>query len=366
MNYRRKMIPNAGEWNGMISHLPQVHLLQSGEWGEFKNRYGWQPIRIAWTDPSGSTIAAAQVLKRQSAPGLSVLYCPRGPLLNWQNTPLLEYILSDLKQVTQTEGSIFLKLEPGNSISSGKPDEGGESSLRSHPILQTLQRLGYKRAIDEVQFRNTMILDLTKSEDRLLSDMKQKTRYNIRLAEKRGVRVVLGSHEDFKTLFRMYAETAIRDNFTIRKEDYYLDVWGSFHHAGLAQPILAFVEGQLVAGLIVFRFGTTAWYLYGMSRDVHRKDMPNYLLQWEAIRWAKAVGCDTYDFWGAPDSLEESDPLWGVYRFKSGFGPTLIQTPGAWDAVAKPVRYRIYHQILPRLLAIMRRRGRQATQQALE
>lgn len=366
MDFRRQMITDADKWNGMILQLPQAHLLQSSEWGEFKSRYGWQPIRIAWIDPSGSTVAAAQVLKRQSAPGLSLLYCPRGPLLDWQNTPLLEYILSDLKQVTQTEGSIFLKLEPGISISSGNSDEEDENPLHSHPILETLQRLGYRRTMDEVQFRNTMILDLTKSEDKLLSEMKQKTRYNIRLAGKRGVQVVLGNHEDFKALFRMYAETAIRDNFTIRNEDYYLDVWGSFHHAGLAQPILAFVEGQLVAGLIVFRFGSTAWYLYGMSRDVHRKDMPNYLLQWEAIRWAKAVGCETYDFWGAPDSLDEGDPLWGVYRFKSGFGSTLVQTPGAWDSIASPFRYWAYQRVLPRILSFMRRRGRVTTQQALE
>jgi lipid II:glycine glycyltransferase (peptidoglycan interpeptide bridge formation enzyme) len=102
-----------------------------------------------------------------------------------------------------------------------------------------------------------------------------------------------------------------------------------------------------------------------MSRELHREKMPNHLLQWEAIRWARAQGCHTYDFWGAPDSFQPGDPLWGVWRFKEGFGGTVIRTLGAWDYPASPGAYAVYTRLLPRLLALMRLRGRRQTRATL-
>jgi lipid II:glycine glycyltransferase (peptidoglycan interpeptide bridge formation enzyme) len=125
------------------------------------------------------------------------------------------------------------------------------------------------------------------------------------------------------------------------------------------------VDGEAVAALIVFRFCGKAWYLYGMSRSLHREKMPNYLLQWEAMRRAKAAGCTVYDLWGAPEVFNESDPLWGVFRFKLGLGGVVHRTIGAWDLPIRPVLYRLYTHLLPRLLAIMRRRGQARTQQSI-
>ena len=167
-------------------------------------------------------------------------------------------------------------------------------------------------------------------------------------------------------LYRMYAETSIRDNFAIREGAYYHDVWNAFHHAGMAQPFIAAADGMPIAGLILFRFGDTAWYLYGMSRAEHRDKMPNHLLQWEAIKWAKATGSKAYDFWGAPDELDPSDPMWGVYRFKAGFGATFVKSIGAWDIVARPAVYRFYSTFVPKILAFLRVRGRKQTQRTLE
>jgi lipid II:glycine glycyltransferase (peptidoglycan interpeptide bridge formation enzyme) len=200
----------------------------------------------------------------------------------------------------------------------------------------------------------------------LLAGMKQKTRYNLRLAERRGVRVRTGGLSDLDLLYRLYAETAVRDGFVIRPPAYYREAWGRFIEAGLAQPLLAEVEGEPIGAVIVYRYGRTAWYLYGMSREAHRDKMPNHLLQWHAIQWAQAQGCTVYDFWGAPDEFVESDPLWGVWKFKEGFGGQVVRGLGAWDYAPNPALYRLYSTVLPRLLSLMRRRGRRRTQASLE
>jgi len=119
-----------------------------------------------------------------------------------------------------------------------------------------------------------------------------------------------------------------------------------------------------IGALVVFRFGQTAWYLYGMSREAHREKMPNHLLQWQAIRSALAQGCTRYDFWGAPDEFVESDPLWGVWKFKEGFGGQLVRQVGAWDYAPSRLAYRLYTRLLPRVLDLMRRRGRRQNLQA--
>jgi lipid II:glycine glycyltransferase (peptidoglycan interpeptide bridge formation enzyme) len=201
--------------------------------------------------------------------------------------------------------------------------------------------------------------------------MKQKTRYNIRLARRRGVVVRVGGEDDLDLLYQMYAQTSLRDGFAIRDKDYYATLWKAFFqrlHSNhgctanpYAEPLIAEVEGEPVAALVIFRFGGCAWYLHGMSLPVHRKKMPNYLLQWEAMRRAKSAGCKIYNLWGAPDDFSENDPMWGVYRFKSGFGGEVLRTIGAWDLPVRPLWYRIYTQFLPRLLDVLRRRGTKRT-----
>jgi lipid II:glycine glycyltransferase (peptidoglycan interpeptide bridge formation enzyme) len=180
----------------------------------------------------------------------------------------------------------------------------------------------------------------------------------------------------------MYAETSQRDGFLIRPLDYYRDAWGSFiphlpppplateptfidqysvlrqerGNISEAMPLIAEVEGQAVAALIVFRFADRAWYMYGMSRNVHRELMPNHLLQWQAMQWAKSRGCTVYDLWGAPDELNERDSMWGVYKFKEGLGGKFAEHVGAYDFVASRFWYWIYSVAMPKLLNVMRKR----------
>jgi peptidoglycan pentaglycine glycine transferase (the first glycine) len=338
--------PSDAEWNDSLATLPKAHVLQSWEWGDFKSQYGWQPTRRLWMDGEKAR-AATSILTRQAARGLaSVTYVPKGPALDYADEPLVARVLADLEGAARRARSLFVKIDPDIEINTA---EGAAAT-------SILRRRGWHPSSEEIQFRNTVCIDLTRSDDEMLAAMKPKCRYNIRLASRKGVVVRLGSHADLGLLYHMYSETAARDGFVIRPESYYEDAWGGFVQAGLAQPLIAEVEGEPVAMVIVYCFAQRAWYMYGASRTIHRDKMPNHLLQWAAMQWAKEQGCTIYDMWGAPNQMVESDPLWGVYRFKQGFGGELVEHIGAWDFPVSRLGYWVYTVMMPRVLAAMRRR----------
>jgi peptidoglycan pentaglycine glycine transferase (the first glycine) len=359
---------NRDSWNELISALPDAHILQTWEWGEVKSRYGWLPKRNVWREEDGRITAAASILTRSIAiKGVNIpmriMYVPRGPLmLDWTDPHLRRRVLADLRSLAKQFKAIFVKIEPEVEIGRGElvGETRGDDQV-TREIIVDLQEGGWISSQEQIQFRNTMAIDLNPSSDELLARMKQKTRYNIRLASRRGVIVRKGGYDDLDFLYRIYAETSLRDGFAIRQQDYYITVWKTFMDFGLAEPLIAEVEGEPVAGLIIFRFAGRAWYMYGMSRLEHREKMPNYLLQWEAILRAKEAGCMSYDLWGAPDEFVEDDSLWGVYRFKKGLGGEVVRYIGAWDLPINRMLYSLYTQIIPRLLARMRRRGKVQT-----
>ncbi len=339
-----RRITDPQEWNDALLCLPAPHVLQTWEWGAFKERQDWRATHWLW-EADGVPVAAALFLTRR--PGrlpVRVAYVPKGPLLARPDSDLLRQVLADLEALAREQGALFLKVDP--DIEADTP-WGAE-------VVTLLQGRGWRFSPEQVQFRNTLLLDLTPSPEEILAHMKPKWRYNIRLAERKGVTVREGTLDDLPLLYRMYQETSIRDRFVIRPEEYYRDAWGAFIEAGLAQPLVAEVAEEPVAMVILFRFGRRAWYMYGASRSLYRDYMPNHLLQWEAIRWAKRQGCTTYDLWGAPDVLDESDPMWGVYRFKAGFGARPVRWIGAYDFPVHRARYRLYISLTPRILALMR------------
>ncbi len=349
-----KLVTDPIHWNTALATLPYRHILQSWEWGQFKNRWGWSP-RYFINEENGAVNAAALVLRRTlvrwtfSPLKLNILYVPKGPALDYANGTLVDRVLGELVQVARRDRALFIKIDP-------------DLSQADRSLL--LDR-GWRYSAEQIQFRNTMLLDLTRSEEELLAAMKPKTRYNVRLAQKKGVTIRSGDLGDLELLYAMYAETAQRDGFIIRPLDYYRDAWGSFIRSDLAHPLIAEVDQEAVASLIVFRFADRAWYMYGMSRNAHRDKMPNHLLQWEAMRWAKARGCVVYDLWGAPDELNESDSMWGVYKFKEGLGAEFAPHVGAYDFVVSRSGYGLYTQVMPRVLNVMRRRHNQNQHAAL-
>ena len=360
--------------------------MQTWEWGDVKSKYSWRPIHAIWYEkPDGSCIytvdqqleelvprAAALILQRNLKirgfpAGLKLLYIPKGPLLqDWSNAALRMRVLDDLKPIAERQRATFVKIDPDVRIGTGIPGQSGaQQDELGESVLKELRARGWRYSNEQIQYANTVTLDISASEDELLARMKPKTRYNVRLAERKGVKVRLGSAHDLDLLYQLYAETAVRDGFVIRSIEYYHMLWITFLNAGMVDILIAEVDQQPIAALIIFKFQRKAWFLYGMSREMHREKMPNYLLQWEAIRQSKRAGCHTYDLWGAPYQFVESDPLWGVYRFKDGLGGQVVRHIGAWDLPVRMTGYRLFTQLLPRVLAVMRSQGMARTKQGL-
>jgi len=368
-------------WDRAVLAMPEPHILQSWAWGETKAQTGWRARRLSWEerapvpespaltadvvraargDPSTAWAVGAMLVRRLSrALPLAVGYVPKGPLLDWSDEALRLRVIRDLEREARRSRCIFVKIDP--DIPLGSPE--------GTAVIELLRRRGWVLSGEQIQYRNTMISDLTPDEAELLTAMKPKWRYNIRLAERSGVVVRDGGASDLPAFYAMYAETGARDGFLVRPFEYYRTIWERFLAGSLAHVLLAEVDrpaadgaasGKPVAGLILFRFGPTAWYFYGASTGQHRDLMPNHALQWAAMRWAKAHGCTRYDWWGAPDVLAEGDPMWGVYRFKQGFGGEFTPHIGAWDFPVNKGLYWAYTRAMPRALDVMRRRGSRA------
>ncbi len=368
-------------WNKNLNSLPEAHLLQSAQWAEVKGQYGWQPFFLVWQGGGGdleltvrtdgdfkiiNPTAAALVLERKAFHGISVMYVPKGPVLrDWSDKDLHQRVISDLQEFAKKAGAIQIKIDPDVVVGRGIPgEEEAETDPQGIEITEGLAGAGWRFSSDQIQFRNTFLIDLLPEEDELLSRMKSKTRYNIRLASRKGITIRYGDLTDLGNLYKMYAETSLRGGFTIRGEEYYQNLWQAFMKENLdsvidpaAQSIIAEFEGKPVAGAVLFRFGGRAWYLHGMSLPEHSDKMATYLIQWEGMRWAKENGCITYDMWGAPDHFDPSDSMWGVYRFKNGFGGEVIRTIGAWDYPVKPLLYKLYTRLLPMILNAFRKIG---------
>jgi peptidoglycan pentaglycine glycine transferase (the first glycine) len=304
--------------------VPDCHLLQTPEWGILKSSFGWSICHVIEGD------YGAQVLFRLLPMNLKLAYIPMGPIGDW-----LPDLLPALDTICSDEGAFMLKIEPDHPWDE---DMAGK-----------LNQTGFRVSTQTIQPPRTILVDLEGDEDAILGRMKQKTRYNIRLAGRKGV--IVRPWDDIATYAAMTQETAERDAFGAHNQAYFQTAYDLFHLTGMCELLVAEVEGEPVAALMVFAHGRRAWYLYGASRDTHREKMPTYLLQWEAMRWAKSKGCQVYDLWGIPDADENSleaqftsrsDGLWGVYRFKRGFGGTVSRTMGAWDRIYNPFVYGLY------------------------
>lgn len=312
------------EWKVFIANHPRAHLLQTGEWGELKSGFGWTPVRII----SGDT--GAQILIKKLPLGFSVAYIPRGPIAD----PKKE-TWEEIAALCKERKAVFIKVEP--------------DVVSCKSITNTKEIQNWKMDARSIQPMRTIIVDLSGTEEEILARMKQKCRYNIRLAEKK--EIVIRESENIDIYYELMLATGKRDNFGIHTKDYYQKAFNLFHKDKNCALLIAEFQNRPLAGLQVFKQGKRAWYLFGASNDEERNRMPTYLLQWEAMRWAKQNGCNEYDLWGVPDENEEtlerefesrSDGLWGVYRFKRGFGGKLSRSFSAMDLILNPFFYRLY------------------------
>jgi len=284
------------------------------------------------------------------------MYVSKGPALDYRDTDLFHEVITMLEDRAKSQNAIWLKIDPDVILATGLPDEDDDTPVSTgEDIKQALQSRGWTYSDSQVQFRNTINIDLTQPEDDILMAMSGNTRRKVRTAYKKDVTIRSATLEDLPILYDLYQITGERDDFLIRPFDYYKQAWKTFMQADLAHALIAEYEGEPIAHVILFHFGQKCWYFYGASSNEERNRMPNYALQWEAMKWAKAQGYTTYDMWGAPDVFDESDSMWGVYRFKNGFRGTVTRHIGAWDYAPSQLLYKGYTEVMPRVLNLMRR-----------
>jgi len=320
---------NREEWDSFFRSHTDASFLQSPAWGDVKEEFGWEANRIIKGE------AGAQILIKRGPFGVSLGYMPKGPL-----GKITSDFIDTLNEKAKEMRLFLLTLE---------------ANLWEGDISSIPTRLEFKPGRN-IQPRRTILISLEGSEEDLLNRMKQKTRYNIRLAQKKDVLVT--ETDDIDLFYKLMAATGSRDGFGIHSREYYQKVFNSFKPLGQCTILLAKFADQALGALMVLANGNTAWYVYGASNDFERNRMPTYLLQWEAMRWARKKGCKTYDLWGIPDEDEKeledqfetrSDGLWGVYRFKRGFGGIVIRSAQAVDFVIDKKIYAIYKRLPSRM-----------------
>jgi peptidoglycan pentaglycine glycine transferase (the first glycine) len=312
-------------WNQFLETREDVHILQTGTWGKLKEKFGWLPYCFICGN------SGAQILLKKLPLGFHIAYLPFGPLGSPSDS-----LLDEIRVFCKRQRCIFLKVEP----------DVWQDSSNSTEMLDLFIQFSPSKSI---QPPNTIVIDLKGTEEEWLTRMKQKTRYNIRLAEKKGV--VIQESESVDTFYELMLETGERDEFGVHDKHYYQLAFDLFHPAGQCKLFIATYEEIPLAGIMVFISGPRAWYFYGASNAKERNLMPTYLLQWKAMQYCAKRGCETYDLWGIPDVdedtleanfMQRNDGLWSVYRFKRGFGGRIKRLAGAWDDVYIKPLYLLY------------------------
>ncbi|MFO8078803.1 MAG: peptidoglycan bridge formation glycyltransferase FemA/FemB family protein [Armatimonadota bacterium] len=325
------------EWNEFVRASEYPSVMQSWQWGELKAATGWDPMIVAVEDEDA--IAAGAMILRRPVPhvGKSLLYAPRGPVLDWSNAELFSRLIARIRDVGRDHGAIALKIDPCLPVERSEvvgmiEDEGFAFTGDDDPDLGGTQP------------RYVMKTDLTPDPDDIMADFHKKWRYNIRLAGRRGIEVREGTRDDLPEFYEILEDTAERDEFRVRGFEYFERIHDLLAEDGLAKLFVAEFEGEIVAGVLVFTMGKEAVYVYGGSDPEYYKHMPNHRLHWEIMLWAREQGCTAYDFRGVSKEVdgEPVGELGGLNRFKRGFNAQYIEYVGEYDLVLSPVWYGLY------------------------
>lgn len=320
------------EYEDFVQSHPQGGFTQSTLWQKVKNNWGWEGIVSRAAD--GSIRGACGVLI-QKIPALhtSFLYAPRGPVCDLHDREVLRDLKAGMDQLAEKYHAHTLKWDP-------------DVLMNDTEFRAIMEEMGFKHfygpiGFETIQARFNYRLYLEgRSEEELFMNLTQKTRYNVRVAQKKGVEIRICGKEHLEDFVQLMRITGERDGFNTRPKEYFdrmLDALGE--HVRL---YLGFYQGQPISGAITTNYAGKTCYVYGASDNAHRNVMPNYLMQWEMIRWAVETGCTVYDFQGVAGDLDENNHLFGLYRFKRGFN-------GVMDELAGEFNYE-YHPTLARLV----------------
>lgn len=319
------------EYEAFVQSHPKGHFAQSYLWAKQKPMWQWEAI--VSRDADGTIKGSMAVLIRRIIPGLpfTMMYACRGPVTDLDDRSTLEDLLDGAKKLAKQHHAYVIKIDP--DVSSEETAYAG-----------LLQKLGFVptgggATFDAIQPQYVFRLNTEgKTAEELLAALPQSTRRKVRAGAKKGVTTEIRGKEAVPDFAKLMLETGVRDGFVTRDASYFeqmLDNLGE--HARL---YMAYFEGQPIAGTLAIWYGDKVWYLYGASSNEHRNLMPNYMLQWNMIEWAVEKGCRLYDFRGVPGRVEEDHPLYGLYKFKLGFGGDYVEFVGEMDMVLnKPVNW---------------------------
>lgn len=321
---------NKQSWN-----VNADHPLQAWEWGEFREQTGVKVVRR-----DGLQVTIHQIPHTKWCVG----YCPKSKMLGAREA-------KTLKEIATEHNCIFIKCEPKVETSAQHTADGGEQ-------MKKLGFVGGRPLFTKYNF----VLDLSPTLEQLMAGFKQKTRYNIRVAEKKGVSVAIdNSQEAFKQYLKLTEETTKRQGFYAHGRKYHEAMWEALGQSQIsdqkfsnelranqltAQLLVARYGGKIITAWVLFKFKDTLYYPYGASTREHREVMANNLVMWEAIKLGKTWGCQYLDMWGAlgPEP-DKSDPWYGFHNFKAGYGARHVEYIGTWDYIAKPALYRVYRAV---------------------
>lgn len=292
-----------------------THPLQSWEWGEFRKSQGVKIVRFS----------AYQIsFHRLPFLNFTVGYLPKSPFPNKED-------LEKLKEIGRENKSIFIKIEPNVEV---RDRERARENLKQLGLIEG----------KSLFTKFTSIIDLSRSEEEIFNSFKSKTRYNIRLAEKHGVKVQEdNSPQAFDKYLELLFETTSRQGFYAHDKDYHRQQWRILQPAGISHLLTATYKGDILSAFLLFIFNNTLYYPYGASTREHKELMAPTLLMWEAIKFGKGQGCSKFDLWGDTEpNPPPNHPYFGFHKFKEGFSPKLIEFVGSWDLVINPLLYKIY------------------------
>lgn len=322
-------------WDAFLVGHPAGHLTQSRAWACVKRDLGWTPYFLR-LEEEGKICAAALILQRK-VPGiwLSLLNMPRGPALDWGRSDITEVFSSALRQIAHDHCAFLVQTDPAASEDRADIHEG-------------LTRMGFRREQKQGRFRilqpahvMRIPVDRYGGPERLLAALPHKTRYNIKLAERKGVRVVPRTdHDAVRVFHRLLWDSGRRKGFPVRGFRFHETIWRHCVQAGFGEYLFAEHQGQILAAIQVLRFGPRAWYMYGASIAENRNLMAPYLLQWAGITRSWAFGCRCYDMRGVHSANPRpEDPDYGVYDFKRKFNAEMVNFLGEYDMVVRPRAY---------------------------
>lgn len=296
-------------WDEFVKDSPNSSMQQTYLWGQFQESIGRKTYFLALKE-NGQTLAQAIIAKHPLPFGKSYFYIPRGPIFveNGHDHSLFTEFFNQLELFARKEKVIFVRFDPAIE----KDSEIGKYLAKNYHNVSGVIH----------QPENTLVLDLTKDEEALLKEMKSKTRYNIRLAKRKGVEIKQAeSEKDIDDFLKINQETAERDKFQAHENNYYRNLLQFFQNSDpQIKLLLAQYQGKVIAAIIVSFYNQTATYLHGASSGEHRNMMAPHLLQWAAIKITKQLGYKHYDFWGIAPSDQPNHPWSGISRFKRGFG----------------------------------------------